>query len=206
MTVKVAAIFYSSTSNVYQLMEAVAEGAREAGAEVRLHIVPELAPPEAIAQNPDWQAFRDTTASELEEATLDDLEWADAYIFGSPTRFGNVAAQLKQFLDTAGGLWAQGKLANKVVAGVTSASNPNGGQESTLLALYNTMHHWGAILVPPGYTAQSVTDAGGNPYGVSSTGAPTEADLRAARYLGKRVTIVTEHLQECWDTIGQMPE
>ncbi len=201
---KVAALFYSSTGNTYQMMKAAAEGAEQVGAEVRLHIVPELAPAEAIAQNADWQAFRDEVASDLPEATLDDLEWADAYIFGSPTRFGNIAAQLKQFMDTAGGLWFQGKLANKVVAGITSASNPHGGQESTLLALYNTMYHWGTLIVPPGYTSPVTYEAGGNPYGTSSTGAPTEADLAAARYMGKRITVVTQHLHECWDDLGKL--
>ncbi len=122
---------------------------------------------------------------------MDDLEWADAYIFGTPTRFGNVSAQLKQFIDTAGGLWFQGKLADKVVGGFTSAQNPHGGQESTLLSMYNVFMHWGAIIVPAGYTDQSIFEAGGNPYGVSSTThdeGPNEQELAAARYYGRRVT------------------
>ena len=107
-----------------------------------------------------------------------------------------MAAQLKQFLDTTGGLWAQGKLANKVVAGFTSASNDHGGQESTLLALYNSFYHWGSFIVPPGYTADAVFAAGGNPYGVSVTaqqeqGVP-EPSLAAARHLAQRIVWTAE--------------
>ncbi len=129
---------------------------------------------------------------DVPEAQLDDLEWADAYIFGTPTRYGNVSAQLKQFLDTTGGLWFEGKLADKVVGGFTSAINPHGGQESTLLSMYNVFMHWGAIIVAPGYTDPLLYEAGGNPYGASSTDpqngeGPSEAELEAARYLGGRI-------------------
>ena len=79
---------------------------------------------------------------------MDDLEWADAYLLGTPARFGNVSAQLKQFLDQTGGLWFQGKLADKVVSGFTSAQNPHGGQESTIISMYNVFMHWGSIIVP----------------------------------------------------------
>ena len=92
--------------------------------------------------------------------------WADAVLFGSPTRFGNVASQLKQYLDTLGPQWGEGKLADKVYAGFTAAKTDHGGQESTLLALYNTIYHFGGILVPPGYTDPVKFDDG-NPYGVS---------------------------------------
>ena len=88
----------------------------------------------------------------MKEASLDDLEWADALIFSMPSRFGNLPSQMKQFLDTTGGLWAEGKLVNKVVSAMASAQNPNGGQEQTILNLYTTMYHWGAIVVAPGYT------------------------------------------------------
>ncbi len=129
---------------------------------------------------------------DVPEAELDDLEWADAYIFGSLTRFGNVSAQLKQFLDTTGGLWFEGKLADKVVSGFTSAQNAHGGQESTIISMYNVFMHWGSIIVPPGYTSQEVFAAGGNPYGASSTdptdgSGPSEEELAAARYLGRRI-------------------
>ena len=191
MAVKVAVIYYSATGNVYKLAQAVEEGAREAGAETRLKKVHELAPEEAIKSNQGWHDhFMET--QEVPEADLDDLEWADAYIFGTPTRFGNVSAQLKQFLDTTGGLWFQGKLADKVVGGFTSAQNANGGQESTLLSMYNVFMHWGSIVVPTGYTSDEVFAAGGNPYGVSSTdpvdgSGPNEQELAAARYQGRRI-------------------
>ena len=139
-------------------MQAAAE---EAGAEVRLVRVREFVPDEAVDRIPAWGA--DVEASRhIPEATFDDVEWADGYLFGTPTRFGNVAAQLKQCLDTSGGLWAQGKLANKVVAGFTSASNDHGGQESTLLALYKTFYHWGSFIVPLAIPAR-LCAAGGTP-------------------------------------------
>lgn len=188
---RIAIIYYSSTGNTYQVALAAEEGAKKAGADTRLRRVRELAPPEAIASNPAWQAHYEAS-KDIKEATPDDLDWADGYLFGSPTRFGNVAAQMKQFLDTAGPLWAQGRLANKAVAGFTGASNMHGGQESTLLALYNTMYHWGVVIVPPGYTDPVIFSAGGNPYGVSFTAAPDgqvpDEVLTAARYLGARLT------------------
>jgi NAD(P)H dehydrogenase (quinone) len=185
----VAVIYYSATGNVHALAGAVAEGASETGAEVRLRRVAELAPPEAVASNPAWQEHLDATAS-VPEATLEDLRWADAYAFGTPTRYGNVSSQLKQFLDTTASLWAAGELADKVATAFTSAINPHGGNESTLLALYNTMHHWGAIVVAPGYTDEAVSAAGGNPYGTahaSGGGPPGPEALAAARHQGRRL-------------------
>jgi NAD(P)H dehydrogenase (quinone) len=186
MAVKVAVVYYSATGNVYELARAVEEGAKEAGAEVRFRKVRELAPEEAIKSNRGWSDHALVT-EDVPEAQLEDLEWADAYVFGTPTRFGNVSAQLKQFIDQTGGLWFEGKLADKVVSGFTSASNAHGGQESTLLSLYNVFAHWGAILVSPGYTDPVLFEAGGNPYGASSTNEPSEEELAAARYLGRRV-------------------
>jgi NAD(P)H dehydrogenase (quinone) len=186
MATKVAVVYYSATGNVYKLAQAVEEGAKEAGAEVRFKKVRELAPEEAIRSNRGWSDHALMT-EDVPEASMDDLEWADAYVFGTPTRFGNVSAQLKQFIDQTGGLWFEGKLADKVVSGFTSASNAHGGQESTLLSLYNVFAHWGAILVTPGYTDPVLFEAGGNPYGASSTEEPTEQELAAARYLGRRV-------------------
>lgn len=187
MAVRVAVIYYSATGNVYKMAQAIEEGVKEAGAEVRFRKVHELAPEEAIKSNQGWSDHALMT-EDVPEAELDDLEWADAYIFGTPTRFGNVSAQLKQFIDTTGGLWFQGKLADKVVSGFTSASNAHGGQESTLLSLYNVFAHWGAIVITPGYTDPVLFEAGGNPYGASSTNEPNEQELAAARYLGRRVT------------------
>ncbi len=140
MAAKVAVIYYRATGNVYGLARAVEEGARKAGAETRLRKVRELAPEEAIKSNQGWYDHALMT-EDVPEASMDDLEWADAYIFETPTRFGNVSAQLKQFIDTTGGLWSQGKLADKVVGGFTSAQNAHGGQESTLLSMYNVFMH-----------------------------------------------------------------
>jgi NAD(P)H dehydrogenase (quinone) len=194
---KVAVVYYSSTGTVHQLAENVALGAREEGAEVRLLRVPELAPAEAIAANPAWGAHVAAT-QDVPVATADDILWADAVIFGSPTRFGNVASQLKQFLDTLGGQWAQGLLADKVYSGFTATSTAHGGQESTLLALYNTVHHFGGFVVAPGYT-DPIKFADGNPYGTSHVAGqgdiPVDDTARAAAaYQGKRVAVVTAQL------------
>jgi NAD(P)H:quinone oxidoreductase type IV len=194
---KVAVVYYSSTGTVHQLAENVALGAREAGAEVRLLRVPELAPAEAIAANPAWGAHVAAT-QDVPVATADDILWADAVIFGSPTRFGNVASQLNQFLDTLGGQWAQGLLADKVYSGFTATSTAHGGQESTLLALYNTVHHFGGFVVAPGYT-DPIKFADGNPYGTSHVAGqgdiPVDDTARAAAaYQGKRVAAVTAQL------------
>ena len=153
MATRIAVIYYSATGNVHKLAEAIAEGAGETGAEVRLRRVQELAPEEAIQQNQEWARHRDETAESVEIATLDDLEWAHGYAFGTPTRFGNPAAQLKQYLDMAGGLWFAGALSDKAVTTFTSAMYPDGGLESTILALNNVFYHWGCVLVPPGYTS-----------------------------------------------------
>jgi NAD(P)H dehydrogenase (quinone) len=195
---KIAVIYYSATGNVHALAQAVAEGASQAGAEVRLRRVAELAPAQAIDANPAWRAHADASA-DVEVATNDDVRWADGLAFGSPTRFGNVSAQLKQFLDTTGPLWAAGELADKVATGFTSASNRHGGNESTVLALYNTLHHWGAIVVAPGYTDQSIYEAGGNPYGTahaSGGGAPGSEILAAARYQGRRLAAITASIAD----------
>lgn len=191
---KVAVIYYSATGTTFNLAKAVEEGAVGAGAEVRVLKVRELAPEEAIATNEGWSAHRLETQN-VPEATNDDLEWADAIILGTPTRYGLPSAQLKQFIDGTGPLWGQGKLVNKVGSSFTSVATLHGGHESTLLALNNTFYHWGAILVPPGY-ADGVQFASGTPYGTSFTsnnGAldPDETALNAARFQGKRVAEVT---------------
>ncbi|TWG07418.1 NAD(P)H:quinone oxidoreductase [Saccharopolyspora dendranthemae] len=170
--VKLSVIYYSSTGVGVEIANALVAEAEAAGAEVRLRRAPELAPDAAIDGNPAWRANVEATRS-VPEATPDDVVWADAVIFGSPTRFGNVAAQLKQFIDTLGGEWAQGRLADKVYSGFTSSSTSHGGQESTLLALYNTIHHFGGIVVAPGYTDGSKF-VDGNPYGTSHVDAQGE--------------------------------
>lgn len=197
MGVKCAVIYYSSTGTNYRLAQEAARAAQEAGAEVRLRKVPELAPPEAIAQNPAWRAHVEATR-DVPEADLADLEWADVYVFCMPTRYGLPPAQVKQFVDRTGPLWAQGKLANKVVTAMTSAANPHGGQEATLLGFYIQMAHWGCIIVPPGYTDQAVFQAGGNPYGTSVTAQDGRLDdraLAAVRHQVRRAVEVASWIQ-----------
>jgi NAD(P)H dehydrogenase (quinone) len=197
MIAKIAVVYYSATGNVHRLAEAVAEGAEKTGAEVRLRRVAELAPDSAIDSNPDWRAHIDATGH-VDVATHDDLVWADGYAFGSPTRYGNIAAQLKQFIDTTGGLWQAGHITGKTATAFTSAINLHGGNESTMLALYNVMYHWGSIIVPPGYLDATVSAAGGNPYGTahpSGRGAPSEDTLAAARFQGHRLATVTAALR-----------
>src|SRR5690625_1277240 len=166
--VKLAVVFYSMGGTNYQLAKWAEAGATEAGAEVRVLKVEELAPQSVIDGNEGWKATVDAT-SDVPVATSEDLEWADAIIFSTPTRFGVMASQMKQFIDLQGGLWANGKTINKVVSGMSSAQNPHGGQEATLLSLYTTMMHWGAIIATPGYSDPVVFGAGGNPYGTSVT-------------------------------------
>nr|WP_184078633.1 NAD(P)H:quinone oxidoreductase [Nocardiopsis mwathae] len=195
MSARISVIYYSSTGNVHATAEAIAEGAADAGAKVRLRRVAEHAPDKAVESNPEWRDHLAATAH-IETATLDDLTWADGYAFGTPTRFGNVSSQLKQFIDSAGGVWEAGELANKPVTGFTSSYELHGGQESTLLSLYNVMHHWGALIVPTGYVDYDIMhEAGGNPYGLanpSSQGAPSKALLKAARFQGGRLARIAE--------------
>lgn len=166
--VNVAVIYYSSTGTNFELAKWAEAGASEAGANVRILKVPELAPDAAIDSNPDWRAHVNAT-KDIQEATSDDIEWADAIIFSVATRFGGIPSQMKQFIDMQGGLWASGKTVNKVVSAMSSAQNPHGGQEASILSLYTSMMHWGAIIVPPGYTDPVLFGAGGNPYGTSVT-------------------------------------
>jgi len=199
MPVKLAVIYYSSTGGNHKLAKMAAEAAQEAGAEVKLAKVHELAPMEAIEQNPAWKAHYEE-ARDMPEASVDLLDWADAYIFSMPTRFGNLPAQMKQYLDMAGGLWAQGKLANKVVSAMSSAQNPHGGQEETVKALYTTMMHWGAIIAAPGYTDDSIFVAGGNPYGTTVTidmeGNFKEDVEGAVKHQAKRTVTVAEWIHK----------
>ena len=196
--VKVAVIYYSATGSVHTLA-ARAAAAEKNGAEVRLVRVAELAPAEAIASNEAWAANAAATV-DVPVATSDDIDWADVVLFGTPTRFGNVAAQLKQYLDSLGPLWAQGKLADKVYAGFTSTGTKRGGQETTLLALYNSVYHFGGIIVPPGYTDPAVKFVDGNPYGVShvsfnGTAAPADEEFNAIDHLAARTISVAAKLQ-----------
>jgi NAD(P)H dehydrogenase (quinone) len=204
-SVKVAVIYYSLTGHNLQLAQAAADAAKAAGAEVRLARVPELIPAEKLESNEGWKNYM-KAAEGIPEATLDDLEWADVYIFSTPTRYGNVAAQMKMFLDSTGGLWAAGKLTNKVATVMTSAQNPHGGQESTALAFYNTLHHWGAIIVAPGYTDNCIFAAGGNPYGTSATAnrdvKVSEEVMIAARHQACRVVQVAGWIKAGQEVAG----
>lgn len=164
--IKLAIVYYSSTGTNYQLARWAAEAGEKAGAEVKVLRAAELASAEEIAKNPLWKKHADETRN-VPVAKIDDLDWADAIIFSIPTRYGNIPAQMKQLLDSTGPLWQKGKLINKVVSAMASAMNPHGGQEETILAVYTTMYHWGAIIAAPGYTDEAVYAAGGNPYGTS---------------------------------------
>ncbi|MEU4779320.1 NAD(P)H:quinone oxidoreductase [Micromonospora sp. NPDC023633] len=186
---KVAVIYYSATGITYQMAQAACEAAGEAGAEVRLRKVHELAPDEAIRSNSGWAAHALET-QDVPEAQLDDLSWADVVVFGTPTRYGVMAAQLKQFMDTTGPLWSQGALANKVYSAFCSTATSHGGQEATLLSMFNVFYHWGGVVVTPGYTDPSQFVAG-NPYGASHTSnngetAPDHVALGATALTVKR--------------------
>lgn len=192
----IAVIYYSATGNVHRLAQAVVEGVADAGADVRLLRVAETAPEAAIDSRPAWRAHVDATA-DLPVATNDDLRWANGLAFGTPTRFGNVSAQLKQFLDRTGPLWAVGELAGRTATAFTSAGTRHGGNEATILALYQTMYHRGSIVVAPGYTQPDAAGGGQMPYGTahpSGTGLPDADTLAAARHQGRRLTVYTERL------------
>jgi NAD(P)H dehydrogenase (quinone) len=198
MPARILIAYYSATGSVHRLAEAVQAGAEAAGATVRLRRVAELAPPEAVASNPAWAQHQADT-EHVAVAALDDLEWADAYAFGTPTRYGAPAAQLKQFLDSAGPLWQEGKLADKPVTTFVSSAEQHGGQESTILSLHNVFYHWGCVIVPLGYTSDIVYAAGGNPYGTSwpagfPSTMPDETTLECARYQGRRLAHFAEAL------------
>ncbi|MFA0963989.1 NAD(P)H:quinone oxidoreductase [Roseivirga sp. BDSF3-8] len=193
MSIKVAVIYYSATGTTYDIARAIEEGAKSTGAEVRFRRIAENAPQQAIESNEKWKEHLEAT-KDIPEASNDDLLWADAILFGTPTRYGLPTAQIKAFLDSTGPLWFEGKLVDKIVSSFTSASTAHGGHESTLLALNNTFYHWSSIIVSPGY-ADEIQFETGNPYGVSfrsNNGQldPDDKTLRAAKFQGKRVAEV----------------
>jgi NAD(P)H dehydrogenase (quinone) len=194
--VRLAVVYYTTYGTNYEMAQVAAEAAREAGAEVRLRKVRETAPQEVVEAQDAWKAQQERM-SDVPEATSDDLVWANAYLFSSPTRYGGATSQMRSFIDTLGPIWQEGKLANKPFSAMTSAQNPHGGQETTLQTLYYTAMHWGAIIVPPGYTDQSVFASGGNPYGasVTATGDPlTDEDKAVIRHQATRLVEFAEKL------------
>ena len=200
---EVLVVYYSMYGNTFRLAKAVAEGAKEVeGAEVSLKTVQELVPDEIIQKSPAAKKAKEEQ-KDIPIATLDDLKEADAMVFGSPTRYGNMCAQLKQFLDQTGGLWAKGTLIGKPAGVFTSTSTLHGGQESTLLSMMIPLLHHGMIIVGIPYSEEKLfsTKGGGSPYGASSVSGPradqfpTEDDLALARALGKRVAQIARKLK-----------
>ena len=194
--VKLLIVYYSMTGHNFQMANWAKEAGEKSGAEVRLRKVRELRDISEAKGNPAWEKYLEDS-KDIKEADSDDLVWADAIIFSSPTRFGNISSQMKHYIDLQGGVWAEGKLANKVVSAMTSAQNNNGGQEETIRTIYTTAMHWGAIIVSPGFTSDAIYKAGGNPYGTSGTATNDgfANDLEdAVRDQAKRVIQITEKL------------
>jgi NAD(P)H dehydrogenase (quinone) len=195
---KVLVLYYSSWGHIEQMAYAAAEGARSAGAEVAVKRVPELVPAEVAA------AAHYKTDQQAPIATVAELPEYDAIIFGTPTRYGTMTAQMKNFLDQTGGLWAQGKLIGKVGSVFTSTATQHGGQEATILTTLPVLLHHGMVVVglPYSFQGQSGVDQirGGSPYGASTIAAgdgsrqPTEIDLDGARFQGKHVAEIAAKL------------
>jgi NAD(P)H dehydrogenase (quinone) len=197
---RIAVVYYSATGQIYEMAEAVAQGAKDAGAEVRLRRVAELTPERVIRRKDDRREEDERTVPLVAEASLDDLRWADGFAFGSPTRLGLPAAELEHFIDQTGPLSDKGRLANKVATSFTSSQQADGA-ESTVLALSNVFYHWGCLILPPGYTYMPpvVAAAGSEPDGAAPAGAGDAlgAELanashhqgqRLAHYAGRLVT------------------
>ena len=200
---KVLVVFYSMYGHVYRMAEAVAEGVREVpGATAELRRVPETLP-DAILEKMGALEARKAFAH-VPVAKVEDLASADALIFGTPTRFGNMCGQMRQFLDATGQLWAQGKLVGKVGSVFTSSATQHGGQESTLLSFHITLLHHGMVLVGLPYSFQGQTRmdeiTGGSPYGASTIAGgkgermPSENELQGARFQGRHVAGIAARL------------
>lgn len=200
---KILVVYYSMYGNTFKLAQAVADGAKSVeGAKVILKQVPELMPGEIYEKNPQAMEAK-KMQKDIPPATMEDLIEADAVIFGSPTRFGNMCAQLRQYLDMTGPLWAKGQLIGKPAGVFCSTSTAHGGQETTLISMMFTLLHHGMIIVGIPYSQSGLfaTSGGGSPYGASSISgpkasqSPTQEDLKLAEALGKRVAEIARRLK-----------
>jgi NAD(P)H:quinone oxidoreductase type IV len=203
MSTKVQVIFYSMYGHVHRLAEAIADGARQvAGTEVALLQVPELVP-EAVLEKSGAKAARQAFA-QVPVAKVEQLAEADALIFGTPTRFGNMCAQMRNFLDQTGGLWVKGALIGKVGSVFASTGTQHGGQETTITSFHSTLIHLGMIIVGVPYSCQGLVNmneiTGGTPYGATTLAGsdgsrqPSENELAIARFQGKHVAEITARL------------
>ena len=202
MSAKVQVIFYSMYGHVYKMAEAVVAGARDAGAQVQLYQVAELVPDETL-ERMGAKAARQAFAH-VPLAKPDQMTEADAIIFGTPTRFGNMCAQMRNFLDQTGQLWLKGALVGKVGSAFTSTATQHGGQETTLTSFHSTLLHHGMIIVGVPYTESGLIYmddiTGGTPYGASTLAKgdgsrqPSENELKIARFQGRHVSEVAAKL------------
>jgi len=203
-SVNILIAFYSRNGSTEALANAIAEGARSEGAEVRLRRAREIVSADIIAKAPGWAENADRMNGLYEAPTEPDAEWADGIVFGTPTRFGSMTSELKAYIDGLGGLWSQGKLNGKVGSGFTSTSTMHGGNETTITSLYTPMAHLGLIIVPLGY-ADPVLFRSGTPYGASSVSGqtanpPTDDELEVARFQGRRVALIAAALKAANET------
>jgi NAD(P)H dehydrogenase (quinone) len=200
---KVLIVYYSMYGHIHRMAEAVAEGAKEVkGAEVHICRVPETLPEEVLQKMGALEAQK--ALAYVPVSKIDDLPSADAIIFGTPTRFGNMCGQMRQFLDATGQLWAKGALVGKVGSVFTSSATQHGGQESTLLSFHITLLHQGMIVVGLPYAFQGQTRmdeiTGGSPYGASTIAGPngermpSNNELAAARFQGRHVATIASKL------------
>ena len=191
--------FYSRMGTIEAIAQAVAAGAESAGGTVRLRRARELVSAETMAGAPGWADSATRMNAAYEAPTPADAEWADAIIFGTPTRFGIVCSELKAYMDGLGGLWAQGKLVGKVGSAFSATSQLHGGNEATILSLFAPMSHFGMIIVPPGYADPAMFKAG-SPYGATaSTGRErrklNDEEVAAAQWQGRRVATIAGKLK-----------
>lgn len=200
---KILVVYYSMYGHIHRLAEAVAEGAREVeGAEIILRRVPETLSEEILGKMGALEAQK--SMAHIPVCTVDELAEADAIIFGTPTRFGNMCGQMKQFLDATGGLWAKGSLVGKAGSVFTSSGTQHGGQESTILSFHILLLHQGMVIVGLPYAFQGQTGIdeikGGSPYGISTIAGsqgermPSKIELDGARYQGKHVAAIAKKL------------